>query len=49
MGYTATKSPTGSVNNIKVKCTKCSATLYVNPNYARASSGWQCPTCGTQH
>jgi transposase-like protein len=49
MAYTATTSPTGSVNNIKVKCSACSATLYVHPNHARASGGWKCPNCGKQH
>jgi hypothetical protein len=49
MGYTATNSPTGAVNNIKVRCTNCSANLYVHPNHASASGGWKCPSCGKQH
>ena len=47
--YTATTSPSGAVNNIKVKCSKCAATLYVHPSYASASGGWQCPHCKTRH
>jgi DNA-directed RNA polymerase subunit RPC12/RpoP len=47
--YTATTSPSGSVNNIKVKCSACSASLYVNPNYASASGGWECPHCKKRH
>jgi DNA-directed RNA polymerase subunit RPC12/RpoP len=47
--YKATGSPTGSVNNIKVRCSKCSATLYVHPNRASAGGGWECPHCKTRH
>jgi transposase-like protein len=47
--YTATTSPSGSVNNVKVKCNGCSASLYVNPNYASASGGWECPHCKKRH
>jgi DNA-directed RNA polymerase subunit RPC12/RpoP len=49
MAYKATTNPTGLVNNIKVKCSKCSATLYVHPNHASASGGWECPHCKTRH
>jgi DNA-directed RNA polymerase subunit RPC12/RpoP len=49
MGYKATKSATGFVNNVKVKCSKCGANLYVNPNSAKAAGGWTCPHCGTRH
>ncbi len=39
MAFKATTSPTGWVNNIKVKCSKCGARLYVHPDRARASGG----------
>lgn len=44
--YKATTKPTGLVNNVKVKCSKCGANLFVNPSYA--SGGWQCPACNKQ-
>ncbi len=49
MGYKATTGPGGLVNNVKVRCSKCGATLYVNPNAAKASGGWSCPQCGKRH
>jgi rubrerythrin len=45
--YKATTKPTGLVNNVKVKCRKCGANLFVNPNYSKG--GWQCPACNRQH
>lgn len=47
MAYKATTKPTGLVNNVKVRCSQCGATLFVNPNYSK--SGWQCPHCSKQH
>jgi hypothetical protein len=47
--YKATTSPSGSVNNIKVTCSGCKASLCVNPNYASSSGGWECPHCGKRH
>jgi hypothetical protein len=47
--YQAKTSATGLVNNIKVKCRKCAATLYIDPRYATASGGWECPHCKTRH
>lgn len=48
MGYTATKSPTGLVNNVEVTCMKCkTGHLYVNPNHVQHNGGkWTCPVCG---
>lgn len=45
--YKATSSPSGFVNNVKVCCSQCGASLYVNPNQSR--SGWECPRCGKRH
>jgi DNA-directed RNA polymerase subunit RPC12/RpoP len=45
--YKATTKPTGLVNNVKVKCSKCGANLFVNPNYSKG--GWRCPACNKQH
>lgn len=47
MGYKATNAPAGLVNNVKVKCSKCGASLFVNPNNSKG--GWQCPQCGARH
>lgn len=47
--YKATMSPEGWVNNIKVKCTRCSANLYIHPGKARSAGGWECPACGKRH
>jgi DNA-directed RNA polymerase subunit RPC12/RpoP len=47
--YQAKTKPEGLVNNIKVRCSGCSATLYVHPDHARSAGGWQCPHCGKRH
>jgi DNA-directed RNA polymerase subunit RPC12/RpoP len=47
--YQAKTKPEGLVNNIKVKCSQCSATLYVHPDYARNAGGWECPHCRKRH
>jgi hypothetical protein len=49
MGYKAGSKPTGLVNNAKVRCSQCGATLYVNPNSAKSSGGWTCPLCDKKH
>ena len=50
MPTTATTKPTGSVNNVKVNCSKCGARgLYVNPDQSRRQGGWKCPHCGKTH
>lgn len=47
--YRATAKPSGMVNNIRVRCSRCSAQLFVNPNHAKSSGGWQCPHCNQRH
>jgi DNA-directed RNA polymerase subunit RPC12/RpoP len=49
MGYKAGTSAHGLVNNVKVRCSKCGATLFVNPNAAKSGGGWECPHCGKRH
>jgi len=47
MYYTATESPKGSVNNVKVTCLSCgTGNLFVNPNLVTSHGGmWKCPVC----
>jgi transposase len=49
MGYKAGTQPSGLVNNVKVRCSKCGATLYVHPDSAKSGGGWECPHCGKRH
>ena len=47
--YKATPRPAGMVNNQPVRCSKCGASLYVDPSKVRTMSGWECPHCGAKH
>jgi DNA-directed RNA polymerase subunit RPC12/RpoP len=49
VAYNATITLSGLVNNIKVRCSKCGATLYVNPDSTKSGGGWRCPHCKTRH
>ena len=50
MSYVAKTSPSGFwTNPTKVRCTKCSATLYISTEKAKAAGGWECPACGKKH
>lgn len=48
--YKAQTSPSGMLTNpVKVTCTRCHASLYIQPSKAQASGGWECPACGKRH
>jgi DNA-directed RNA polymerase subunit RPC12/RpoP len=44
--YKAMTEPKGWTNPVKVRCSQCHATLYVNQTEAKRSGGWECPLCG---
>jgi hypothetical protein len=49
MGYKASSKAGGWTNPIKVRCSQCSATLFINASAARNAGGWECPHCGRKH
>jgi hypothetical protein len=44
MAHKAGSKPTGLVNNAKVRCSQCGATLYVNPTAQNQAADGRAPT-----